>query len=170
MLDAAAHAALRRRLGGHRLPEGVADRLRAAASAVADDDPEGAAGHLVAVLGSGAGLTPAADDAVAGLLLTARALGALERVLDGVGDRVRRGAVGRTTAVSAGLLDHAAAGRAAPVVVAAVRCLGGGAGVEAALAGLWSLGHGSGADTARGLLVAADHAARFVGAPRAGAA
>ena len=144
-------------LGGHALPGGVAQALADAADAVLARAPELAARHLVRVLGVGPGLTPSGDDAAAGLLLTARALAATPAALDQVaqiGQVVADVALERTTAISAALLRHAAAGRAAQVVVDAVAAVAAGSASTAALERLLQLGHTSGADTAAGVLAA----------------
>lgn len=147
---------LRSRLSDHELAPGVVAHLRAAAAALAVADQVGASAHLVEVLGLGAGLTPSADDAVAGLLLVSRATLGHTAVAE-VGRRVSAAATRRTTTISAALLAHAAQGRAAPQVVAAVDALTGDGRLEPALDALWSLGHSSGADTAAGLLAGAGH-------------
>jgi Protein of unknown function (DUF2877) len=95
-------------------PAGVPDAVVPAARVLRDalaggDEVRDAVRRLV---GLGPGLTPAGDDVVAGALVA----------LVGVGDLDRAGAVRdavrpcrhRTTALSAALLDHAAAGRAVP--------------------------------------------------------
>jgi len=143
---------LAERLRDHHLPPGVAPVLHAAARCLQDGDGAAAGNHLVTVLGLGPGLTPSADDAVAGLLLAARA--AAGAVADLPGALVARAAPARTTAVSAALLAHAAAGRAAPQVVGAVEALAGRGDLGPALDALWALGHSSGADTAAGILAA----------------
>ena len=144
-------------LGRHTLPDGVAQALADAADAMAARAPERAARHLVRVLGVGPGLTPSGDDAAAGLLLTARALAATSAALDQVeqiGQVVADVALERTTSISAALLRHAAAGRAAQVVVNAIAAVAGGSPSTAALERLLRLGHTSGADTAAGVLAA----------------
>lgn len=149
-------AVLRGRLHGHRLPTGVPTHLHAAAVLVGRGDTHAAVAEVAAVLGRGAGLTPSADDAVAGLLLASRVVAGpvVLRALDEMAVRIDAIAAQRTTAVSAALLAHAARGRAAPQVVAAVEALTGRRPVEPALDALWALGHSSGADTAAGLAVA----------------
>ncbi len=74
---------------------------------------------LVSVLGRGEGSTPDADDAVAGLLLAARAHlpAARTRALEDVARQVAEAAAERTTLLSVELLRAAATGAAAPVVV-----------------------------------------------------
>ena len=148
--------ALTARLADHALPAGVPAALESAAACLPAGDVDGAAESLAGVLGLGAGLTPSADDAIAGLLLGARATRlTTPAVVEEVGARLCEPARARTTAVSAALLAHAAVGRAAPQVVAVAEVLRGVGDTDAALNALWQLGHSSGADTAAGLLVAA---------------
>jgi hypothetical protein len=135
----------------HRIAEVVARLLRA--------EVEEAAGLALTVLGRGAGSTPAADDALAGALLTLRAAGALEDSDLARLDRLLTPATTRTTVLSAALLRHAAAGWAADAVVRAVTAVQPGAVVAGDAPGtartLLGLGHTSGADTAVGIVVAA---------------
>lgn len=107
----------------------------------AADPVDGPAAELV---GLGPGLTPAGDDVLCGLLLGLRATGrdrdrcALERTVTPL--------LGRTTALSATLLQQAAAGYAVPPVVRLLQAWHGGAGPQ--LAGLGAevaaVGHTSG--------------------------
>lgn len=147
----------------------LTDAMDAAARSLAAGRPEEAAAACLRVLGRGPGSTPSGDDAVAGLLLAARALLPVDAVGEGHGparhlaalaERVAAAAPGRTTAVSAALLRHAAAGRAVATVVDAVDVLVEryrGPQPDDVLRRLLGLGHGSGVDTAAGLLAAADH-------------
>ena len=147
----------------------LVEALDTAARSLAGGRPEDAATACLEVIGRGRGSTPSGDDAVAGLLLAARALLPVDGVGEGHGparqlsalaERVAAAAPDRTTAVSAALLRHAAAGRAVGTVVEAVDVL-----VDRSpdphpddvLRRLLALGHGSGVDTATGLLAAADH-------------
>jgi hypothetical protein len=155
-------AAARLQLGGHRLPAPVRPALTRAAAAIDRRDPVGAADAVRPVLGLGAGLTPAADDAVAGLLLAARCWsgGELGATVSAVGTLLTRDLSSRTTAVSAGLLRHAAQGRGAPQVVHAVEHLTGRrdrSDGSLVLARLLALGHSSGRDTALGVLAFVQH-------------
>ena len=72
-------------------------------------------GAVAGLVGRGPGLTPSGDDALAGALLVAHALGTGAALADAV-----RARLGATTAVSAALLDAAADGYAARPVVALV--------------------------------------------------
>jgi hypothetical protein len=109
------------------------------------------------VLGLGSGLTPSADDAIAGLLLAARSWHGSEigPTASAVGELLASDLHARTTAVSAGLLRHAAQGRGAPEVVRAVEHLTGrhvDTDEPGVLGRLMALGHSSGRDTALGVL------------------
>jgi hypothetical protein len=149
----------------------LVEAINAAARALAAGGPDEAARTCLTLLGLGPGSTPSGDDAVAGLLLAARALLPVDGVGDGHGparslaalaERVAEAAPHRTTAVSAALLRHAAAGRSVDAVVHAVDVLvdrWAGPHPDDVLRRLLSLGHGSGLDTATGLLAAADHLA-----------
>jgi hypothetical protein len=150
-------AAARLLLADHELPSPVPPALQVAAAAIEAGEPDAAADVLRPVLGLGAGLTPSADDAVAGLLLTARAWygAAAGPTVAAVGALLATDLASRTTAVSAGLLRHAAQGRGAPEVVRAVQLLTGretATDEAAVLAALMTLGHTSGKDTALGVL------------------
>jgi hypothetical protein len=168
-------AALLRRLlpedGGVRAQSWLAEAVDSAARSLAAGRPEEAADTCLGLLGLGRGSTPSGDDAVAGLLLAARALLPVDGVGDGhsparslaaLTERVAAAAPDRTTAVSAALLRHAAAGRAVDVVVHAVDVVVDrwpGPRPDEVLRRLLALGHGSGVDTATGMLAAADHLA-----------
>ncbi|GAA6526192.1 hypothetical protein IDVR_19880 [Intrasporangium sp. DVR] len=134
---------------------GLAHDLAAAALA---DQP---VAHLVrslvrSLVGSGRGLTPSGDDAVAGVLLALRSGGELGAVR-AVDDQVR--AVSHTTtSISAALLRAAAQGYAAPEVVALVDLLApsrltptSGQRVARALERVLAIGHSSGRDLVSGL-------------------
>jgi hypothetical protein len=155
-------ATARSQLHGHQLPAPVGPAITRAAAAIERRDAIDAADGLRPVLGLGAGLTPAADDAVAGLLLAARCWRGdeLGPTVSAVGSLLAPDLSSRTTAVSAGLLRHAAEGRGAPEVVRAVEHLTGGPdgsdGPEV-LARLLALGHSSGRDTALGVLAFVQH-------------
>jgi hypothetical protein len=141
-------AAPRCALAEPSLPRGVHPVLREAAHALLAGDEAAAAGALISVLGRGPGSTPDADDAVAGLLLAARAHLPVTSGADveAVSRSVALAAPARTTLLSAELLHAAVVGAAAPAVVrhvvapdddtaAAVRALGASSGA-ATLAGI----------------------------------
>jgi hypothetical protein len=124
---------------------------------------DGAAAETAAraLIGLGPGLTPAADDALGGLLAAARYV-ARARGKDvgrwrALGRRVRRAARGRTTAVSEALLRCATIGAVAASVGALLQALGAPepAPLERALGRVLALGHTSGGDTALGILLGA---------------
>ena len=100
------------------------------------------------LVGRGAGLTPSGDDALAGALLVAHALGTGTALAEAV-----RARVGATTAVSAALLAAAADGYAARPVVTLVDAAVAGdqAAVARALPAVLAIGHTSGADTVVGI-------------------
>jgi hypothetical protein len=124
-----------------RAPEGVPNAVAAGACRLNE-----ALGHggevrdaVRDLVGLGPGLTPAGDDVVAGTLVALVAAGDLARagaVLDAV-----RPCRHRTTALSAALLDHAAAGRAVPQLARYLHAPTD----PAALAGLRAVGGTSGA-------------------------
>lgn len=125
----------------------VRTALHAAAGALLAGRAGAAANALVDVLGRGAGSTPDADDAVAGLLLAARHdLPDRTDVVTQAARLVAGAAVGRTTVLSAELLRSAAQGCAATAVVAAVSTPS-----PANRAGLLRLGGTSGRSTAAGI-------------------
>ena len=115
------------------------------------------------LLGLGPGLTPAGDDLLAGLLV---GLSARPDLRDPLAAAVQRYAAARTTWFSAELLRLAAAGLAAPAVVAVADALAGHGDDDAlprALPALLAVGHTSGPALARGLLLAAATASRTEG-------
>jgi hypothetical protein len=137
-------------------------------------DPAGAQRAAGGLVGLGPGLTPAGDDLLAGLLVACAQLREAPGAADvaataaRLGDAVGLRASTATTALSAALLRHAAAGRAAGPVLRLLDALVGRTALPAALAGLLAVGHTSGHDTARGVLTAASallDRATAVGAP-----
>ncbi len=113
-----------------------------------------------ALVGRGEGLTPSGDDALAGALLVAHALGTGTALADAV-----RARLGATTAVSAALLDAAADGYAArPVVTLVDAAVAGDAeALRGALPAVLAIGHTSGADILTGIRVALDSLGSGVG-------
>jgi Protein of unknown function (DUF2877) len=101
-----------------------------------------------ALVGRGQGLTPSGDDALAGILLVAHALGRAAPLAAAVRSRL-----GSTTAVSAALLDAAADGYAAPDVVALVDAAlaADEATVCRTLPAVLAIGHTSGVDLVAGI-------------------
>jgi hypothetical protein len=117
------------------------------------------------LLGRGPGLTPSGDDLLAGLVagtgLLAEARGCSE--LDEVAATARRigadlaaVAPDATTAISAGLLRHAARGEVAAPAAVLLRALTGHGPIEAAVRSLLGFGSSSGRDLTVGLLAAAE--------------
>ena len=108
---------------------------------------------MAGLVGRGIGLTPSGDDALAGALLVAHALGAGDGLADAVRARLHA-----TTAVSAALLDAAADGYAARPVVTLVDAavVGDPDAVRRALPAVLAIGHTSGADTVTGIRAALD--------------
>ena len=131
----------------------VAGRLRAGTArlAAALRTGDGLAGAAEALVGLGPGLTPAGDDVLAGALVTSAQLA---HPLPALATRVARRA-GATTALSADLLRHAGAGRAATPVLGLLDALVGARPVGPALTDLLAVGSTSGHDTATGVLLAA---------------
>jgi hypothetical protein len=104
------------------------------------------------LLGRGPGLTPSGDDLLAGYLVGSLAFGCPARDLAA---EISRCAGTRTTALSAQLLRHAAAGECVPQLARLVdACLGVG-NVNQAIEAVLAIGHTSGAALATGLLAAA---------------
>ena len=146
----------------------LADGIRLAASGLGCPGGRGGShlgtrlGDAVAgLVGRGPGLTPTGDDALAGALLVAFALGTGTALADAV-----RARLGATTAVSAALLDAAADGYAARDVVTLVDAAVGNdpRAVARALPAVLALGHTSGADLVAGVRAAvAAHIATPVG-------
>jgi hypothetical protein len=108
---------------------------------------------VAALVGRGPGLTPSGDDALAGALLVAHALGTAGHLAPAV-----RARLAATTAVSAALLDAAADGFAAQPVVALVDAAVAADpdAVSRALPAVLAIGHTSGADTVTGIRAALD--------------
>ncbi len=103
------------------------------------------------ILGAGRGLTPSGDDALCGVLLGLRAVGAVS-----AGRQVEvavRAGLEATTSLSASLLCAAADGHAVPEVVTAVEAAARGdeAATTRALPAVLAIGHSSGADLLAGL-------------------
>jgi hypothetical protein len=131
------------------------------ARAVRGADAAGAELAARRLIGLGPGLTPAADDALGGLLAAGRFVA---RLLGGNAARwreaarvVRRVARSRTTALSEALLRQASVGAVSETLGDLLRALAAPtpAAVERALARTLALGHTSGADAALGVLLGA---------------
>ncbi|MFS1302160.1 DUF2877 domain-containing protein [Streptosporangium longisporum] len=111
------------------------------------------------LVGLGPGLTPSGDDVLAGLLVALRHLGGAAGagravwLADWLAAAVTFDVRGRTTPISASLLQCAARGEASGEVLAVLRGLAGRQSLEPALHRLLRLGHTSGADLAWGLRI-----------------
>jgi hypothetical protein len=141
----------------------VADPLdRAGRDAVADlvgaldagEAPGPAVGRL---LGRGPGLTPTGDDVLAGALVCLTALGAPAAAI--LGSAVLAAAPDATTAVSAGLLRHAARGECVPQLADLLAAVAAGpdpagSDLPRAAGALLAVGHCSGAGLLHGVIVA----------------
>ena len=141
----------------HVLPERAEAALKRAAEALAQNDAASAAKEAAKTIGFGAGLTPAADDAILGI----------EAFLEAVGSPCARpfaeaacaAAQGRTTDASLKYLRCAAQGRFALPLVRAVKSLAGAEGAidYGALSIVLAAGHSSGKDTMRGVKIMAEN-------------
>jgi hypothetical protein len=138
--------------------EPVVDALRAG-------DVHRTVGAARGLLGRGPGLTPAGDDALAGLFAGVLLLGpAIDDHADarsaavgaaaGAGAAVAAAADGRTTSVSAALLAHAVRGEVAAPAARVLRALVGRGELGAAVDGLLAIGASSGHDLATGIVAA----------------
>lgn len=116
----------------------------------AHGDETGADEAARALVGLGPGLTPSGDDALCGALLALAGRPAAAAL----GARFAAGAPGRTTALSAALIGHAARGEGCDEVVDVIDAARGHAALGPALARLLEVGHTSGADLALGALTA----------------
>lgn len=119
--------------------------------------PGASAPAVAALLGRGPGLTPSGDDVLAGFLAGACAFGL---AVPGVRQVVAQRAGTATTALSAQLLSHAAAGECIPEVAGLAWALMGHDDATGAARRLLTVGHSSGAALATGLLLAAGRAAQ----------
>ncbi|MBN2622493.1 MAG: DUF2877 domain-containing protein [Acidimicrobiales bacterium] len=150
---------------------GLGDDL---AAAVAAGDLPAARGFVDALCGLGEGSTPSGDDVVAGLVAGGALLAAVTTGADGPGADVfgRLGAYaagvapGRTPALSAALLAHAARAEVASPVADLLHALTGRGDLDRAMRRLRRVGHRSGTDLARGVLLAAGVVAGTHVAPR----
>ena len=145
---------------GRAMPPTVAEASDQLSDAIArDDDGEATRRAVHAMVGLGPGLTPAADDVLAGALLCWHHLGlagwpgaaaSARTVLAAATERLDR-----TTAVSSALLHHASHGCSAPEALVLMDALRTPPAVAAALEGLVDIGHDTGSSVAYGVLVGA---------------
>jgi hypothetical protein len=135
------------------------------ADALRRRDAADLAAAAAALLGHGAGLTPAGDDVLTGTLATLRVLGpscspAVARraktAADAIAGVVARVAHERTTALSAQLLRHADRGAVALPVADVLRAVAGRGELVGAAARLAGMGHSSGSDVLTGMALAVD--------------
>lgn len=157
--DGRAHRHVERRRGG---ADRSVDARPLADLAAAAGRTDASVGVVARLLGSGPGLTPSGDDVLAGFLVGAAAFG-----VDAAAMRhaVAEQAPVRTTALSAGLLWHAARGECIDELAAVAAALtsqppSGYGRAGRAVSRLVSVGHSSGAALARGLVIAAETALR----------
>lgn len=137
---------------------GPLDRL--AAALLTGADPGGPVHDL---LGLGEGLTPAGDDALAGLLVTLASAPGRTGAARGLAAAVLARAPTRTTSLSASLLRHAVAGRGTPALLDVVDGLRrpdpsgdtSATRLVAAVVRLLAVGHTSGTALTHGVLAAA---------------
>ena len=127
--------------------------LAAAMAAGGDHEAHIAVARL---LGRGPGLTPSADDLLAGFLVGAWAFGL---AVPGIAAAIAALAPVRTTALSAALLWHAARGECVDQLAAVASALCGQLPGGPAVRRLLDVGHTSGAALAAGLVLAAEAAA-----------
>ena len=107
-----------------------------------------------ALVGLGPGLTPAGDDVLAAMLLTLSAVPGAAATVDALAREITPLLAG-TTALSATLLRHAAAGSGIPEIVSLVDALSGSGDLAGSTAQLLAVGHSSGTALAHGVLAAA---------------
>lgn len=145
--------------GLDRAARGTVDVLALAAHRGAGEE---AAAAAVSLVGRGAGLTPAGDDVLAGVLAAWAVLGSAAKAppwLDGVADAVAVAALAdapaRTTRVSAALLDHARRGETSEAAATVLRALAGRGDLATAAHRLAGVGATSGRDLLAGVRLAA---------------
>jgi len=127
------------------------------AAAVRASDGRGAALCLLDLVGLGAGLTPAGDDFLVGLLAASAGLGCLPRTGVVLADALPARFVGRTTEVSREMLGAACRGEFSEPTRRVVHCLAGTeAGLRRSVGSLLRVGGGSGCDTLAGILFCLD--------------
>jgi hypothetical protein len=130
------------------VPSYLVEPIHVLRAAVVTGDVRQAVSGLV---GLGPGLTPSGDDVLASTLVTLRALGQPHHAL---GAAVSAIAPTQTTAISAALLQHAAAGYCIPQLAAVLAALDSGHPLTGPVEALLGVGHRSGGDLARGVLLA----------------
>ncbi|WP_047863873.1 oxamate carbamoyltransferase subunit AllH family protein [Rubrobacter aplysinae] len=142
-----------------RIGRAIRRRVEGLAEALEGRKVEPAYEALVGLLGLGPGLTPAGDDLAAGVLATAAWMtpySSLATALEEVArQRLEASVAGRTGAISARLLHHAAAGSLyEPAMRLGEGVMSGDpSGVRASSGALLEIGGTSGAETAAGILL-----------------
>jgi hypothetical protein len=136
-------------------PLGIFARVRQVADGLAERDPEKTAEAAAHLLGYGPGLTPSGDDFILGMILIINRWFAREWGAERLGELNRRvvaAAQKATTALSATLIECAAAGQADEALLMAADSLACGAGEEEeCVEGLLGWGSNSGIDTLAGM-------------------
>lgn len=129
--------------------------------ALADNSPTGLLVAAKSMLGRGSGLTPEADDYLAGALAALRTLGPavasrdVESMLDRVSAPLARLADLRTTTFSAALIHYALRGQVAAPAGALLRALAGRGEIALSHSVLCNVGHSSGPALAAGIILGA---------------
>jgi hypothetical protein len=137
--------------------------------ALEDNSPTGMLVAAKGMLGRGSGLTPEADDYLAGALAALRTLGPaigarkVESMLDRVSVPLARLADVRTTTFSAALIHHALRGQVAAPAGALLRALAGRGDIAQSHESLSKVGHSSGPALAAGIVLGAQALTSFNG-------
>ena len=166
LADRAAIAAVRVRSVAGELPAMLRRPLTAVVAGLAAADPDIAFDAAIRLVGAGPGLTPAGDDLMAGvvsgtlLLASGRSgsgrsgSGRVSTAAAALGARIAAAAPGRTTTISAALLQHAARAEVAVPAARFLHALTGRVDIVTATDGLLAVGSTSGRDLAVGMLAA----------------
>jgi hypothetical protein len=139
------------------LDDDLAARVAALETAVAGRDDAAMLAAARDLVGFGTGLTPSGDDVLCGLLAAGRAFAPalgdddLDAALHRLGGALHPDAAGRTTALSAALLWHAARAEPARPADHLLRALAGRTPLAPAARALLAVGHSSGRDLAVGI-------------------
>lgn len=135
--------------------------------ALEDNSPTGILVAAKSMLGRGSGLTPEADDYLAGALAALRTIGPaigayeVESMLDRVSVALARLADVRTTAFSAALIHHALRGQVAAPAGALLRALAGRGNIAQSHETVSGVGHSSGPALAAGIVLGAETLTNF---------
>lgn len=129
-------------------------------------DPSAVRHAAYALLGRGEGLTPEGDDLLVGFLAALRLLGpavgdaGARDMLGSIAPIIATEARGRTTALSAALLNHAVAGEVALPVADFLRAIAGSGDLQEVCRGMRAMGNTTGHAVANGVMIVADLLAR----------